>query len=132
MTKIPWSRVKAEPINSEEDYEALLKRHKEIHNNPNGNPVFPTHVLKVDGEIAGCFSIQSPTIHFSMDKEMMDVRDTVSMWTAIEAILLDRGIKHYVIPVEKTSPMYEIAEKRLNKITGTDNCTDFNLFERSI
>mgnify|MGYP003120929926 CR=1 FL=1 len=62
----------------------------------------------------------------------MDVRDTVSMWTAIEAILLDRGIRNYVIPIEKTSPMYEIAEKRLNKITGTDNCTDFNLFERSI
>ena len=45
------TRVKARPLNTEEDYEKMIKVYQEI--KPDTMPVATTHVIEIDGKISG-------------------------------------------------------------------------------
>jgi len=122
-------RMRVERINTPEQYQELLKQHRETHSE-NGHPVLPTHLVRMEGKIVGSFCLTSPTVHMQMDKRFMKARDSLLMFNILESLMLENGISRYVIACEETSPYYGILNKRLNKIVGEDDSLNWHLFKR--
>ena len=58
--------MRVERINTPEQYQELLEKHRETHS-PTGRPLFPTHMIRMEGEVVGSLCLSSPTVHMSMD-----------------------------------------------------------------
>ena len=124
-------RMRVERINTPEQYQELLKQHQETHSET-GHPVFPTHLVRMEGKVVGSFCLTSPTVHMQMDKRHMKVRDSLLMFNILESLMIENGIKNYLFACEETSPYHQILDKRLRKISGTDGCQEFHLFKREL
>ena len=124
-------RMRVERINTPEQYQELLKQHRETHSET-GHPVFPTHLVRMQGKVVGSFCLTSPTVHMQMDKRHMKVRDSLLMFNILESLMLENGINRYLIACEETSPYYGILDKRLNKILGEEDSLNWHLFKREL
>jgi len=124
-------RMRVERINTPEQYQELLDKHRETHS-PTGRPLFPTHMIRMEGEVVGSLCLSSPTVHMSMDKSKMKVRDSLLMLNIMDSLMIENGIKNYLFACEETSPYHQILDKRLRKISGTDGCQEFHLFKREL
>jgi len=122
-------RMRVERINTPEQYQELLDKHRETHT-PTGQPLFPTHMIRMEGEVVGSLCLSSPTVHMSMDKSKMKVRDSLVMLNILDSLMLENGVKKYLFACEETSPYHQILDKRLRKIAGTLGCQEFHLFKR--
>jgi hypothetical protein len=89
-------------------------------------------MIRMEGEVVGSLCLSSPTVHMSMDKSKMKVRDSLLMLNIMDSLMIENGIKNYLFACEETSPYHQILDKRLRKISGTDGCQEFHLFKREL
>lgn len=123
--------LRAEPLETKAQWNELLKQFRKGRG-IRSNPVFPTHLLRKEGEVVGSFSVGSPTVHLQMDKEKCNWKDSLVMWSILESLMLENKIDKYVVACEPTSPFYKLLQKRLLKIKGEENCEEWHLFKRNI
>jgi hypothetical protein len=72
----------------------------------------PTHAVLRDRQVIGYVSILAmPVVHVWMDSNAAGVRDSLSMLAQAEAIVRDRGAKHYYLPCQQESPFFPLLEK---------------------
>ena len=123
--------LRAEPLETQEQWDELLEQFRKGRG-IRSNPVFPTHLLRKEGEVVGSFSVGSPTVHLQMDKEKCNWKDSLVMWSILESLMLENNISSYVIACDVTSPFHNLLEKRLPKIIGEKNCEEWHLFKRNL
>ena len=121
--------LRAEPLETQTQHQELLEQFRKTRS-ASSTPVHPTHVLRKEGNIIGSFCISSPTVHLQMDKEICTPRDSLGMFSILESLMLENRIMKYLILCEQTSPFHALLDKRLERIKGEQNCTDWHLFER--
>jgi len=123
--------IRAERLKTKEQWAELREQFRKDRT-PTSEPTYPTHILRRKNEVVGSFCVNSPTVYLQMDKEKCSARDSQIMWGILESILAEYGIRSYILPCEKTSPFFPMADKRLDRIVGEQGCLDHHLFKKKI
>ncbi len=124
------TRVKARPLNTEEDYEKMIKVYQEI--KPDTMPVATTHVIEIDGKISGGFCLHSPTVYWWMVPERNSIRHSMSAFGCMETLMAQEGVKRYILAIEDSSPYLKMVDSRVEKIIGEENNDNWKLFLKEV
>ena len=118
------SLLQIRPISSNEE---RLQIYKEAQKDGGRNPLMPTHVVKKGGEIVGAFCLYSPTVYWWMHTQRTKVRDSLSLFQTISALLAQDGVTNFFLPCESESPFFPILSKKLRYFCGKEG-DDLRLF----
>ena len=112
------------PIQSEQERLKIYEASKE---DGNRHPLFPTHVVTKHGEVVGAFCTWSPTVYWWMHTEKVGIRESVSIFQAMDTLMAEDNPGGYVLPCEPESPYFGLMSKRLPYFIGSDG-GDWRLF----
>ena len=118
------SLLQVRPISSEEE---RLQIYEEAQKDGGRNPLMPTHVVKKGGVIVGAFCLYSPTVYWWMHTQRTKVRDSLSLFQTISALLANDGVVNFILPCESESPFFPILSKKLKYFCGVEG-DDLRLF----
>jgi len=76
----------------------------------------PSHVVKKGGEIIGSFCLFSPTVYWWMHTKKVKVRDSLSIFQTMSALLANNGVKDFILPCERESPYSSILSNKLHHL----------------
>lgn len=94
----------------------------------NHGVLFPTHLVKSDGDTVGYVSICAmPIVHVWLDSRRVHALQSIRLLRKADAMLRDAGIQSYVIPCSKESPFYAHMERMGFSILG-----ETVLFQRTL
>jgi len=133
MKTLDLTRVRAMPLRSEEDQQRLIAAYQGGW--PERKGMFPlgtTHAILVDGEMAGGFCLQSPTVYWWMIPAHASMRRSMEAFGCLETLMAESGVGTYIIACEESSPYHGLVSARLPKIGGEGGCESWNLFIREI
>ena len=92
-----------------------------------GYLLFPTHIVRKGNEIVGSFCLYSPTVYWWMHSGKTKVRDTLSVYQTLSALLANEGVLDFILPVEPESPNFHFLSNKLNYLPSVVG-NDFKLF----
>ena len=99
---------KVRKIITVEEFDATVKAAQK----DSDNMLYPTHIITKDGKIVGGWSLGSmPLVMVWNDTKSFTARDSLTQINTIDAIMNDRGNKHYMIACNSDSPYFSKMEK---------------------
>lgn len=87
------------PINGQEEYAELSV----IASRDDHKALFPTHIIRKGEEIAGYLSL-GPYTTIWLHSQKVELRDTLCIFVAMDALLAQIGLSRYVLIVSPNSP----------------------------
>lgn len=71
--------------------------------------MFPSHIIRKGGRIAGYFSInRTPIINVWLSTTELKARDTVNLFGSMEMLAAESGLTKIIMPCAETSPLYPL------------------------
>lgn len=114
------------PIQSQDEMDFLVKAVK-----PDKHGVFaPTHIVRIEGEIVGYFSISPRSVPFVLawlSTSKVGARDSFSLINLVENLIAGTGGSAAAFPVPKDSPFHPLMESM-----GYKNHGSYDLFIRPL
>ena len=131
--ELDLTRVRVMPIRNEEDEKELIRTYRTMRPESGGGfPVATTHMIIVDKEIAGGFCLESPTVYWWMVPGRNTMRHSMSAFGCLETLMLQSGRESYLVVCEESSSYYKVLEKRLPRVMGEKDSSNWNIFIREI
>lgn len=101
--KHPMPKTQLQAISTRQEVEELVK----VAANDSHDVVFPSHLVRKDGEIVGYAGIFStPILMWWLDSEKGKARDSIEMMREIEKLALSSGVKRYTTICSEDSPYF--------------------------
>ena len=116
--------IRIEAITTQDLYDKVVE---EGGKDGGSHPLFPTHVVYKNGDIAGAFSIGAPVVFWWMHTQRIRHRDSLAIFQAADTLMNQNGYGSYVLPCEPESPYYKLLTNKLMKFSGTEG-GDWSLF----
>lgn len=111
------------PLRTVEEFQRLREAAAEDAHDINS----PTHYVEKDGKIIGCFNI-GPVVMWWGHTKLCSVRDSIMVFTIMEAMQRNAGIQEYIMPCVNNSPL----KSYMPGLGFKDYKTDFTIYKKRI
>tara|TARA_Y100000296_G_C5087568_1_gene213186 strand:- start:285 stop:665 length:381 start_codon:yes stop_codon:yes gene_type:complete len=106
-----FTNLQIYPINTKE----LMDKVLEVADNDGRRPLYPTHVILKDGEIAGAFCTCSPTVYWWMHSEKITNRDSYKVFQSLDTLMNENNTSSYILPCHPESSYYPLLTSRVGR-----------------